>query len=57
MRFSEDKIAQGRQLTNKLFNAARLILLGVDAQARAEARPARIEDRWILSRLQRGQGM
>ena len=29
VRFSEDKIAQGQQLTNKLWNAARLILLGV----------------------------
>ena len=28
VRFSEDKVAQGLQLTNKLWNAARLILLG-----------------------------
>jgi valyl-tRNA synthetase len=51
VKFSEEKIAQGRQLTNKLWNAARLILLGVAEGARAEARPARVEDRWILSRL------
>ena len=30
VRFSEDKVAQGLQLTNKLWNAARLILLGVE---------------------------
>ena len=29
VRFSEDKVAQGQQLTNKLWNAARLILTGV----------------------------
>jgi len=51
VRFSEDKVAQGQQLTNKLWNAARLILLGVDADARAAAAPSEPEDRWILSRL------
>jgi valyl-tRNA synthetase len=55
VKFSEEKIAQGRQLTNKLWNAARLILLGVEEGARAETRRARIEDRWILSRLQRAR--
>jgi valyl-tRNA synthetase len=29
VRFSEEKVAQGQQLTNKLWNASRLILLGV----------------------------
>ncbi len=51
VRFSEDKVAQGQQLTNKLWNAARLILLGVGSGARARIAPIRIEDRWILSRL------
>ena len=53
VRFAEDKVAQGLQLTNKLWNASRLILLSVDPQARAAVRPSRIEDRWILSRLER----
>jgi valyl-tRNA synthetase len=53
--FSEDKVAQGQQLTNKLWNAARLILLGVGAEARAAARPNAVEDRWILSRLERAR--
>jgi len=55
VRFSEEKVAQGQQLTNKLWNASRLILLRVDASARAQARPVTLEDRWILSRLARAQ--
>jgi valyl-tRNA synthetase len=59
VRFNEEKIAQGRALGNKLFNATRFALLkveGVDAAALtggpgAEAARAP-EDRWILSRLQ-----
>jgi valyl-tRNA synthetase len=53
--FSEDKVAQGQQLTNKLWNAARLILLGVGEDARAAATPTTVEDRWILSRLARAR--
>jgi valyl-tRNA synthetase len=53
VRFSEEKIAQGAQLANKLFNASRLILMNVDPDAAAE--PAAVEDRWILSRLQRAK--
>jgi valyl-tRNA synthetase len=56
VKFAEDKIAQGQQLTNKLWNAARLILLGIGSEARAAAvEPTRVEDRWILSRLQRAR--
>ena len=67
--FAEDKIAQGQQLTNKLWNASRLILMGAGEQAKSTAsnpggdlpephppaRPATVEDRWILSRLARAQ--
>ncbi len=53
VRFSEDKVAQGQGLTNKLWNAARLILLGVSDDTRPAARPATVEDRWILTRLER----
>jgi valyl-tRNA synthetase len=55
VRFSEDKVAQGQQLTNKLWNASRLILLRVDPNVRAAARPTTVEDRWILSRLARAR--
>jgi valyl-tRNA synthetase len=33
VRFSEEKVAQGRQLANKLFNASRLVLLRLPAEA------------------------
>jgi valyl-tRNA synthetase len=58
VRFAEDKVAQGQQLTNKLWNAARLILLGVGrpgTDIRAAIAPTAIEDRWILSRLERAK--
>jgi len=56
VRFSEERLAQGLQLTNKLWNASRLILLGVDPAARPAPEPAAVEDRWILSRLERAGG-
>ncbi len=55
VRFSEDKVAQGQQLTNKLWNAARLVILGVGPEARPAIRPTAVEDRWILTRLQRAE--
>ncbi len=55
VRFSEDKIAQGFQLTNKLWNAARLIILGVGPDTRPAVRPRTVEDRWILTRLERAK--
>jgi valyl-tRNA synthetase len=55
VRFTEDKVAQGRQLANKLWNASRLVLLrvpdGVTVPDRAPA-PVAVEDAWILARLQ-----
>ena len=63
VRYSADRVQQGQELANKLWNASRLILLNTTegahrgAAARASdgtgARLARVEDRWILSRLQR----
>ena len=37
VRFSEEKVAQGRQLANKLFNASRLVLLRVPEAAEGDA--------------------
>jgi valyl-tRNA synthetase len=52
VRYSDAKVQQGRDLANKLWNASRLILLNAgDAPGRPE--PSRVEDRWILSRLER----
>ena len=55
VRFNEERVAQGRQLANKLWNASRLVLLRVPEGAVVPAHPPAaeaIEDRWILSRLQ-----
>ncbi len=55
VRFNEEKIAQAEALTNKLWNASRLVLQRVDAETRAEARPQAPEDHWILARLARAR--
>ncbi|MGH2949660.1 MAG: valine--tRNA ligase, partial [Solirubrobacteraceae bacterium] len=52
VRFNEDKVAQGSQLANKLWNASRLVLLRVPGGVEPSAEPQEVEDRWILSRLQ-----
>src|SRR5215208_936759 len=52
VRYSAEKVKQGRDLANKLWNASRLILLRVD-DVPAEPRPETVEDRWIVSRLER----
>ena len=50
VRFSYGAIEEGRKLTNKLWNAARF-LLGA-GEAVPELRPAAVEERWILARLE-----
>ena len=55
VRFNEERIAQGLALVNKLWNAARLVLLGIDPDTCAAVAPATVEDRWILSRLRRAE--
>jgi valyl-tRNA synthetase len=54
VRFSEDKVAQGQQLANKLWNASRFVLLGAEG-AEQDPTPRAVEDRWILSRLERAK--
>jgi valyl-tRNA synthetase len=53
VRYSAEKVEQGERLANKLFNAARFVLLGIGDHGAGPAAPApsSIEDRWILSRL------
>jgi len=54
VRYSVEKIEQGERLANKLFNAARFVLLKIGDQAGpASPMPTAVEDRWILSRLAR----
>jgi valyl-tRNA synthetase len=52
VRYSPAKVEQGQQLANKLWNASRFALLGVQEDALPEPRPQTVEDRWILSRVQ-----
>ena len=49
--YSQERIQQGLDLANKMWNASRLILLNADAEPAPS--PVLPEDRWILSRLQR----
>jgi valyl-tRNA synthetase len=49
-RFSFGSIEEGRKLAIKLWNVARLILQHA-ADARPEARPRELEERWILARI------
>ncbi len=53
VRYSQARVQQGRDLANKMWNASRLILM--EARDDVEPRPgsARVEDRWIASRLTR----
>jgi valyl-tRNA synthetase len=54
VRYSHQRVRQGRDLANKLWNASRLILMGVDPEAEPSAAAAEtVEDRWIVSRLDR----
>ncbi|MEO8689519.1 MAG: valine--tRNA ligase [Solirubrobacteraceae bacterium] len=54
VRFNEDKVAQGRQLANKLWNASRLVLLRAPDEL-PQPQASTVEDAWILSRLQRAK--
>jgi valyl-tRNA synthetase len=54
VRYSAQRVKQGEDLANKLWNASRLILLGAAQDAEPSAAAAEtVEDRWILSRLER----
>ncbi|MFN8159626.1 MAG: valine--tRNA ligase [Solirubrobacterales bacterium] len=63
VRYSDAKVQQGRDLANKLWNASRLILLNAAAGPgeapsleQVERSELDLEDRWILSRLERTVG-
>jgi valyl-tRNA synthetase len=52
VRFSEEKIAMGRNFANKLWNAGRLVLLATEGH-QARRSETDVVDRWITSRFQR----
>jgi valyl-tRNA synthetase len=51
VRFAQGAIEEGAGLANKLWNAARFVLLKVDEDARPAPSAAEPIDRWMLSRL------
>src|SRR4051795_9311425 len=62
VRYNPARIQQGQDLANKVWNASRLILLNVPANSASLQEPRQepapfgqlfVEDRWIISRLQR----
>jgi valyl-tRNA synthetase len=53
VRFSYSAIEEGGKLTNKLWNAARLLLQA--GAAAGEAQPTSLEERWMLARLSQSQ--
>ena len=54
VRFSYSAIEEGAKLSNKLWNAARLIINAADGAEPAE-QPASLEEHWILARLSQSQ--
>jgi valyl-tRNA synthetase len=52
VRYSLARVEQGRDLANKLWNASRLVLMNAH-DVEPACRPETVEDRWIVSRLQR----
>jgi valyl-tRNA synthetase len=54
VRFSDSAVEEGAKLSNKLWNAARLIVAACEGAEPAE-RPASLEERWILARLSQTQ--
>jgi valyl-tRNA synthetase len=55
VRFNVGMIQEGRKLANKLWNVSRLILANA-GEARPDVRPASVEERWILARLDATRG-
>lgn len=53
MRFSDEKVEASRNFCNKIWNAARFILMNIDDEEPAPYIPEKLalEDKWILSKL------
>lgn len=59
-RFSEERVVNGRNFANKIWNASRFVLMNLDDEFWSSSQalntqplPAELLDRWILSRLTR----
>ena len=55
VRLAPDRFEQGSRFCNKVWNAARFVMLNL-AGDRSDERSSRFEDRWIMSRLARTIG-
>ena len=51
MRFSEEKITAMRNFCNKIWNASRFVLMNLDVEDMNLPADLKIEDRWMLTRL------
>ncbi len=49
VRLSPDRFEQGSRFCNKVWNAARFVMMNLEGERSAE--PVELEDRWILTRL------
>ena len=58
LRFSDDKVSASRNFANKIWNAARFILMNIDGHDVKNELPAelRLEDRWIVGAFNRVAG-
>ncbi len=53
IRLTRDKLEGGRNFCNKLWNTARFVIGNLSEELPAASQPVPVEDRWILSRLNR----
>ncbi len=55
IRFYEERVVNARNFANKVWNAARFVLMNLDSPLRIDRPPSPSDtlDRWVLSRLQR----
>jgi len=53
VRYSAQRVKQGEDLTNKLWNASRLVLLNVSKDGARHLSFKNVEDRWIVSAMER----
>jgi valyl-tRNA synthetase len=58
MRFSDEKVKASRNFANKVWNAARFIMLNIEGEKVPLTLPERLtaEDRWVISRFNRLAG-
>ncbi|HDR16607.1 MAG TPA: valine--tRNA ligase, partial [Desulfobacteraceae bacterium] len=56
VKLSEERIMGYRHFVNKLWNAARFVLMNLDGVPGVETAPTTLHDRWIFARLNRVSG-